>query len=685
MRRALVLVVSVAVLLALVSPGRGAVVGHWALDETANPSGNTTAIDSSPNSLNGIYQPRGGPGPVVGVPGANATTGTAADFNGGADEIYLASPAQLKMGNDFTITAWISPDVTPAGVTQRVFSQYPSGGVGYGFGLRGDDLKFTTYGIQDYVTNTIDIPTNTWSHVAMTFDAANDAVFYVNGHRRQAITGSQPANIGNNNFFIGATGTGERFDGSIDDVQVHSGVLTETELRQMAGTLLVGHWTLDETVNPSGNTTAVDSSGRGLDGIYQPRGGPGPIVGVAGASPSTGSSADFNGSNDEIYLASPGDLKMGNNFTIAAWINPDDTAGVQRIFAQYRGGSIGYGFGLNGDDLRFTTWGIQDYNTNTINIPTDKWTHVAVAFDANNDATFFVNGQPRQTIAGALPANIGNNNFFIGREGTIEPFDGQIDDVRVYTGTLNSSDITAFTGPILVGHWKLDETVNPSGYTTAVDSSGYGLDGIYQPRGGPGPVVGVPGAGPNTGTSADFNGGADEIYLASPGDLKMANNFSIAAWIKPDLTPDGVTQRIFSQYPSGGIGYGFGLLGDELKFTTFSIQDYVTNGVDIPVGEWSHVAVVLNADNDALFYIDGILAQTIPGALPAILGNNNFFIGSYGTGERFNGQIDDVMVFSGALTGEDIQEIIRVAMIPEPSTMALVALGAVGLLRRRRR
>jgi len=653
-------------------------VGHWRLDETVNPSGNTTAVDSSGNGLDGIYQPRGGPGPVVGLPGARPNTGTAADFNGSADEVYLASPDDLKMGNNFTITAWINPEAL--GGVQRIFSQYPAGGVGYGFGLTGDDLRFTTYSIQDYNTNTINVPTDHWTHVAVTFDENNDATFFVNGQPRQTITGVNPANIGNNNFFIGRTGGGEAFNGLIDDVQVWRGVLTQPQIQTISGPVLIGHWQLDETANPSGNTTAVDSSGNGLDGIYQPRGGPGPVVGIPGATAATATAADFNGTNDEIYLASPGDLKMPNNFTIMAWVNPDAIGGIQRIFSQYPAGGVGYGFGLAGDDLRFTTYSIKDYDTNTINVPTDHWTHVAVTFDENNDATFFVNGQPRQTITGVSPANIGNNNFFIGRTGTAEPFDGQIDDVRVYTGTLSQTDIQAITGPILIGHWQLDETVNPSGTTTAVDSSGNGLDGIYQPLAGPGPIVGQPGATPNTGTSVDFDGNLDEIYLGSPGDFKMGNNFTIMAYINPDSLT-GV-QRIFSQYLAGGVGYGFGLNGDELRFTTYSILDYDTSGVDIPAGEWSHVAVAFDADNDASFYVNGELVQVIPGALPANIGNNNFFIGSFGTAERFDGRIDDVRLYTGALTADQIREVISEAeaVIPEPSTVILAGLGFLALL-----
>ncbi|NQT40435.1 MAG: LamG domain-containing protein [Planctomycetes bacterium] len=672
--------VSVLVFAFLATSVPAAVIGHWMLDETVNPSGGTTAVDSSVNGLNGTYQPLGGPGPVVGIPGATPTTGTAADFNGGADEIFLASPAALKMANDFTITAWVNPDVV-SGV-QRVFSQYPAGGIGYGFGLSGDDLRFTTYGIQDYNTGTINMPTDHWSHIALTFDSNNDATFFVNGQPRQTITGGAGANIGNNNFFIGSFGTGERFNGQIDDVQVHTGVLSQPQIQQIAGPVRIGHWKLDETASPSGNTPAADSSGNNLNGTYQPLAGPGPVVGIPGATPTTGTAADFNGGADEIFLGSPADLKMGNNFTIAAWINPDAIGGVQRVFSQYPAGGIGYGFGLTGDDLRLTTYGVQDYNTNTINVPTDHWTHVAVAFDENNDATFFVNGQPRQTITGANPANIGNNNFFIGATGAAERFNGQIDDVQVYTGTLSQPEIQQLAGPVLIGHWALDERGNPSGNTPAADSSGNNLNGTYQPLAGPGPVLGVSGATQNTGTAADFNGGADEIFLGSPGDLKMGNNFTIAAWINPDEI--GGVQRVFSQYPAGGIGYGFGLVGDDLRFTIYGRLDYNTSSVDIPTDEWTHVAVIFDENNDASFFVGGEWVETIAGSLPANIGNNNFFIGSFGTGERFNGQLDDVRVYTGALSEEQLREL-AFQPVPEPSTVVLLALGILALLPLRRR
>lgn len=46
--------------------------------------------------------------------------------------------------------------------------------------------------------------------------------------------------------------------------------------------------------------------------------------------------------------------------------------------------------------------------------------------------------------------------------------------------------------------------------------------------------------------------------------------------------------------------------------------------------------------------------------------------------------IDDVFFFDEALTGAQV-EAIRVAGVPEPSTLGLLALGSLALLRRGRR
>jgi len=51
---------------------------------------------------------------------------------------------------------------------------------------------------------------------------------------------------------------------------------------------------------------------------------------------------------------------------------------------------------------------------------------------------------------------------------------------------------------------------------------------------------------------------------------------------------------------------------------------------------------------------------------------------------NFAGQIANVSIYSGVLSADEVMAAYRAVALPEPGTLALVALG-VGLLRRRRR
>ena len=82
---------------------------------------------------------------------------------------------------------------------------------------------------------------------------------------------------------------------------------------------------------------------------------------------------EFDGVND--YLALAVDGLPTNNFTFESWIYSRTTSGIHRIMST-RGstGTTGFGFGTNNDKLRFTTFGIKDYDTSTGSIPVNTWT-----------------------------------------------------------------------------------------------------------------------------------------------------------------------------------------------------------------------------------------------------------------------------------------------------------------------
>ena len=111
-------------------------------------------------------------------------------------------------------------------------------------------------------------------------------------------------------------------------------------------------------------------------------------------------------------------------------------------------------------------------------------------------------------------------------------------------------------------------------------------------------------------------------------------------------------------------------------------------------GLWHHVVAQKTASGMEL-YIDGVKAASASVDVPTILPvdynalSQALFIGAHGNGATasdFFGMIDEVRVFRGALTPEQVNNLYQSNVVPEPATWMLAAVGclAVGLLRRRK-
>ncbi|RIK80010.1 MAG: hypothetical protein DCC68_11820 [Planctomycetota bacterium] len=194
----------------------------------------------------------------------------------------------------------------------------------------------------------------------------------------------------------------------------------------------IAYWKLGE---PAGASDATEIVG-GFNGAYNA----GVTGGAAGAIvASADTAAQFNGVNGFIDVGYRPALNRSNNFTIEAWIHPDSVSGIRRIVGNPAAGG-GFGFGLIDGRLRFTTYTIQDYDTQSV-LAAGQWYHVAVVFDASNDATFYVNGEFFQRINGSLAARSSDQRFLIGAGPPYEPFAGRIDEVAVYGRALGAADI----------------------------------------------------------------------------------------------------------------------------------------------------------------------------------------------------------------------------------------------------
>jgi hypothetical protein len=236
------------------------------------------------------------------------------------------------------------------------------------------------------------------------------------------------------------------------------------------------YWRLGETTG----TTAYDYMG-GHDAVYT-----NVTLGVPGYSTSDPNTAvgydPANPNGPGITSLPDGSVfpLVGANpsFSLEAWVNWNDLAGVQRVFSYAGPGFHGIGFGLNtANGLRFTTYGVQDYNlTLPSPVNTGTWYHL-VGVANGSTFYFYLNGVLVGSIASTGPgiAPTIPSPFGIGRnpESTaIEAVNGTIDEAAVYSRALTADEILT--------HYSLGAygtttppfvTQNPSGGSIVVGTS----------------------------------------------------------------------------------------------------------------------------------------------------------------------------------------------------------------------
>ena len=192
----------------------------------------------------------------------------------------------------------------------------------------------------------------------------------------------------------------------------------------------------------------------------------------------------------------------------------------------------------------------------------------------------------------------------------------------------------------LVGYWPFDSPATPgqdlsgNGYALTLQSVSYISTGR---RGG----------------ALGFNG-TSGYCLANIPALPTGNNpYTLSAWFKPTAAGTrgiigwggyGQTRKVIALRLNGTNG---------LRHTWWNADLDATPAANYSDGQWHHVAAVYDGTARAI-YMDGtVVAQDVPGANGAT--NASFRIGSTNSGEFFKGQLDEVAVWSHALTAVEIE------------------------------
>jgi len=204
--------------------------------------------------------------------------------------------------------------------------------------------------------------------------------------------------------------------------------------------------------------------------------------------------------------------------------------------------------------------------------------------------------------------------------------------------------------PTLVTWLKLDDASGPS----AADASGYGHSGAL--TNGPTWTTGQLAGG------LKFDGTNDYLQIANPtaAELNPTSAISLAAWINPSSW--GSNRRIIQK---GATDNQYRLTAENgvLKFHIAGLSA-ATLTVALPaVGKWTHVAATYDGAKMSI-YVNGVLAaqQNSTGVIKVTadelaIGRKP---GSTLAGNYFAGVMDDVRIYSRAITASEVADLAKV-------------------------
>ncbi|HEX4793536.1 MAG TPA: LamG-like jellyroll fold domain-containing protein, partial [Humisphaera sp.] len=231
----------------------------------------------------------------------------------------------------------------------------------------------------------------------------------------------------------------------------------------------------------------------------------------------------------------------------------------------------------------------------------------------------------------------------------------------------------------LVGYWTFDEGAS----NIAADHSGTGNNGTLS--GETTWSLGLVGA-----SAINFHGaGVADAHVAVPNSSSLqftaAQSFTVGAWIRPNALP-GKWAGIVTK--SADLGNGYGIYIDPNNKWAFATQSDVnvlegtaatTVSPTRPLAGWHYVAIVQNgAANTRTLYVDGAAVATGT-AFNASGGGDLWIGGSKGNNTQyFNGAVDDVRIYSRALSASEIQTF-ATHTLPSPWTQQDIGTSAAGV------
>jgi hypothetical protein len=211
--------------------------------------------------------------------------------------------------------------------------------------------------------------------------------------------------------------------------------------------------------------------------------------------------------------------------------------------------------------------------------------------------------------------------------------------------------------PGLVGWWSFDE---PAGTPVAFDISGHRLGGELLDG-----VERVPGI---VGSAIECQGGV--VLVPDDPRLSVGDAFTIDCRVRTDNAAQN-NRWIVNRVQGGGVdtGYRLGLLDGrpcfEVPQTAWS--HHLTGPALLPLGRWVHLAGTFDGRTMRLF-VDGTEVASLDRPGPVQPSHFDLVIGGFCDGSQANfvGLVDEVRLFSRALSGDEVRICAQAGGVPDP-------------------
>ncbi|MCM2371762.1 LamG-like jellyroll fold domain-containing protein, partial [Aporhodopirellula aestuarii] len=641
----------------VVGPSTDNLANHWEFDEGGS---NQTTADSGALGNNATL-------------GADAAANTddpawtsghigsgALSFDGSSDYVATSSTV-LKTATSFTLSTWFQTDKT-SGQQHILWQGYSSGnGYGSGPGTAAQSEMGLTIGTWDQPNKLVffmgyDVPTNgadpiyivSNSDFTDTTQFHNVAVIvtdlgggtyqaslYVDGVLEGTDTGTENDRSAWGSLQIGKPGANTRyFDGQIDDVRIYDTALSEAEVQNIAHSGVLQNDTDVDSNVLSVNTSLVTGPSNGTLNIN--------ADGSFSYTPDT----DFSGTDTFTYRTNDG-TQDSNVATVTITVNANNDAPVTGA----SGGTTAYTENADvtviDSALTITDADLGDFDGGSLSVT------ISANGSANDRLSIVPGGNITMTgtdvyhsgvLVGSVSGGLGTSPLVISFNANSSP--GIAEEVGRQVGYFNVSDApstTARTVDFVVtdGDGGTSNTAQKQVSVAAVADAPIAVDDHH---------------------GLSFDGVDDYVDAGSDASLEFTGtSMTMEAWVNPaayNATSGSIVLNREGEYELGISDTGTLRWGITNSDPGWAWHD---TGYVIPLNTWSHLAV--SYDNGVVStYVNGTSVDVYHGSGnigDAHPDKDNFLIGSRlnnPAGQYFNGQIDDVRLWSTARSQTEIQD-----------------------------